>query len=114
LPDRFEHKLETGASRSLRHQQALVQREIRRLARGHESGTERHDLAIIDAEARRLAHIVSSYGGVLTDRRLFELSGARHWRSGAFSLALSRARDSGLVRDLGVGFYASPVERPGR
>lgn len=71
-----------------------------------------HDAAIVDAEARRLAHTLASYGGVLTDRQLVKLSGARHWSSGAFSLALGRALETGLIRDLGLGFFASPVHLP--
>src|SRR5579872_5765936 len=70
------------------------------------------DTAIVDAEARRLARTLGSYGGVLTGQQLVELSGACHWRSGAFSLALGRALETGLIRDLGLGFYASALHTP--
>lgn len=69
--------------------------------------SRRHDDAIIDAEARRVALTLASYGGVLTSGALVELSGASRWSAGAFSLALARALELGLIRDLGLGFYAS-------
>jgi hypothetical protein len=89
-----------------RYHDALVQREIRRLA----ATSERHRRAVLDAEARRLAHILTSYG-VLTTERLFELSGAERWRSGRFAGALAHAADAGLIRDLGLGFYAPSALR---
>lgn len=103
MTDQRSHQSPPRSARRLRHQRALVAQEIRRLARGN----ERRDDAIVDAEARRLARTVSSYGGVLTDRRLLELSGAGHWTGGGFSAALARALEAGLLRDLGLGFYAS-------
>jgi hypothetical protein len=68
--------------------------------------TDKHQAAILDAEARRVAHTLTSYG-VLTRRQLEELSGARFWNRGRFSLALELAQERGLIRHLGYGFYAS-------
>jgi DNA-binding MarR family transcriptional regulator len=43
---------------------------------------------------------------VLTREQLVELTGARHWARGRFSLALAAAIDRRLIRDVGLGFYA--------
>jgi DNA-binding MarR family transcriptional regulator len=65
----------------------------------------RHQQAVLDVEARRLARTLSSYGA-LHDRQLMTLAGARNWSRGRFSQALSRAVDQHLIRSLGAGFYA--------
>jgi hypothetical protein len=65
-----------------------------------------HQRAILNAEARRLARTLARYG-VLTRRRLAELSGARRWQRGRFSRALAVAIQGGLVRDLGRDFYTT-------
>lgn len=61
--------------------------------------------AILDAEVRRLVHTLGIYG-VLHRGALAELSGARHWSTGQLSEAIARAIERGLIRDLGLGFYA--------
>jgi hypothetical protein len=70
----------------------------------------RHRLAILTVEARVLARTCARYG-VLTRRSLAELSGAYRWTRGRFSLALALAIEQGLIRELGLGFYApqSPI-----
>ncbi len=65
----------------------------------------RHQQAVLDIEARRLARTLSSYG-VLHGKQLLTLAGAHHWSRGRFSQALSRAVDQHLIRSLGAGFYA--------
>jgi hypothetical protein len=62
--------------------------------------------AILDAEARALARVCARYG-VLTRTQLAGLAGARRWTRAGFSDALAVAVDAGLIRDLGLGFYAS-------
>jgi hypothetical protein len=61
--------------------------------------------AILAAEARCLACTLDSYG-VLTRWQLAELSGSRSWHDGGFSIALELAIKRGMIRDLGLGFYA--------
>ncbi len=58
-----------------------------------------------------LKHTCQRYG-VLTRGQLAELSGARHWTRGVFSFALAAAVEQGIVRDLGLGFYAPPRLTP--
>lgn len=70
----------------------------------------RSQRAIVDAEARALARVCARYG-VVTRGQLVELAHTRRWSRGRFSDALVSAIDAGLIRDLGLGFYASP--RPG-
>ena len=121
MSDHAESNLRSRAARG-RYHDAVVQREIRRLAHAHadrqgRSGRStadeltttdsRHRGAVVDAEARRLARTLTRYG-VLTSRRLFELSGADRWTSGRFSVAVARAVERGLIRELGFGFYAPP------
>jgi hypothetical protein len=71
----------------------------------------RHRLAIVDAEARVLARTCLRYG-VLTRPQLVELSGARRWIRGRFGLALTEAIEHGMIRDLGLGFYAPTSPHP--
>jgi hypothetical protein len=66
-----------------------------------------HRPAIVDAEARVLARTCLRYG-VLTRAQLVELSGARRCIRGRFALALTAAIEHGMIRDLGLGFYAPP------
>ena len=89
----------------LRHQEALVRKEIRRLAR---SGDR---LAVLNVEARLLARTCARYG-VLTRGRLAELSGASRWTRGRFSFALALAIEEEMIRDLGLGFYAPEAPAP--
>lgn len=62
--------------------------------------------AFVDAEVRRLVRTLCVYG-VLHRAVLAERSGARYWTTGQFSEAIARATDRGLIRDLGLGFYAT-------
>lgn len=63
--------------------------------------------AILDAEARALGGVCARYG-VLTRHQLAELAGARRWTRGRYADALAAAIDAGLIRELGLGFYAPP------
>ena len=62
---------------------------------------------VLDSEARRIARTVCDYG-VLERRRLYELVKASKWRTASFDRACELAVQEGLVRDLGLGFYAAP------
>lgn len=71
----------------------------------------RHRLAVLSVEARVLGRTCARYG-VLTRRSLAELSGAHRWTRGRLSVALALAIENGLIRDLGLGFYAPPSATP--
>lgn len=63
-------------------------------------------------EARRIARTVCSYG-VLERQRIYEMTDASRWRAASFDRACELAVQRGLIRDLGLGFYAAPT-RPVR
>jgi hypothetical protein len=62
---------------------------------------------LLDYEARRIARTVCAYG-VLERSRIYKLSKASKWRATSFDRACELAVQRGLVRDLGLGFYATP------
>lgn len=63
---------------------------------------------LLDSEARRIARTVCSYG-VLERTRIYELTEASRWRASSFDRACELAVRRGLVRDLGLGYYAPPT-----
>ena len=65
-------------------------------------GTHAHDR--FEAEVESLARALRGYG-VLTDERLKELSGARHWSEPIFEAALCEAVRRGRIRRLGDCLY---------
>lgn len=74
---------------------------------GEAVSSSSHDRAVADVEARALARVCDRYG-VVTRSQLAELARARRWSQGRFSDAIARAVQAGLIRDLGLGFYAAP------
>lgn len=62
---------------------------------------------LLDYEARLIARTVSSYGA-LERTRVYQLTDASKWRAASFDRACELAVRRGLVRDLGLGFYAAP------
>jgi hypothetical protein len=84
---------------------------VRALGANRASKLPRHRSAILECEARRLARTLSSYGA-LSERQLFELSSAQAWERGTFAQACQLAVELGLIRRLGLGFYA-PEARSG-
>lgn len=64
----------------------------------------RHDEAVIQAEVRRLARALRPYG-VLHRDALERAAGAEHWRQGGFDSALSAAARSGAIEPLPLGFF---------
>lgn len=63
----------------------------------------RHDEAVIRAEARRLARSLRQYG-VLPKETLERVAGARRWHDGGFDRALSAAVRAGEIEELPNGF----------
>ena len=68
------------------------------------SRARRHDEAVIQAEVRRLARALGPYG-VLQRDALEQAAGALRWREGGFDTALAKAQDTGVVERLPAGFY---------
>jgi len=69
--------------------------------------SKRHSEAVIQAEVRRLARALRPYG-VLHRNALERAAGADRWREGSFDGALSRAVGSGAIERLPAGFLRSP------
>lgn len=67
----------------------------------------RHDSAVIQAEVRRLARALRPYG-VLHRDALERSVGAERWREGGFDSALWAAVRSGAIEPLPAGFYRVP------
>jgi hypothetical protein len=74
--------------------------------RGRAAGRKknRHDEAVIQAEVRRLARALGPYG-VLRRDALASAAGATQWREGAFALALQTAVSTGTIEPLPEDFY---------
>ncbi len=64
----------------------------------------RHDEAVIQAEVRRLARALAPYG-VLHRNALKQSAGAEHWHEGTFETALAAGVRSGSLERLPAGFY---------
>ena len=64
----------------------------------------RHEEAVIQAEVRRLARALAPYG-VLHHDTLERFVGAQHWHTGGFDDALSAAVRAGKIKRLGCGYY---------
>jgi hypothetical protein len=64
----------------------------------------RHEEAVVQAEVRRLARALAPYG-VLHHDTLESFAGARHWHASGFDDALSAAVRAGAIRRLGCGYY---------
>jgi len=64
----------------------------------------RHEEAVIQAEVRRLARALAPYG-VLHRNALERLVGAQRWHTGGFDDALAAAVRSGEIRRLSFGYY---------
>lgn len=64
----------------------------------------RHEQAVIQAEVRRLARALRQYR-VLPRDTLARVVGAERWRDGGFERALNAAVRSGEVESLPGGFY---------
>jgi hypothetical protein len=64
----------------------------------------RHDDAVVQAEVRRLARVLRPYG-ILHRDALEDAVGAARWHEGAFDSALAAAVRSGVVERLPGGFY---------
>lgn len=64
----------------------------------------RHEEAVIQAEVRRLARALAPYG-VLHHDTLERFVGAQHWHTGGFDDALSAAVRAGEIKRLGCGYY---------
>ena len=71
---------------------------------------QRHDEAVVQAEIRRLSRALRPYGVLRRDELEHEV-GARSWHAGGFGEALDRAVRSGLVKRLPFGFYRLTGER---
>ena len=71
----------------------------------------RHDEAVIQAEVRRLARALQPYG-VLHRDALEEAADGRHWYERDFDSALGAAVRSGVIERLPAGFYAIPKPSP--
>jgi hypothetical protein len=70
---------------------------------GDRGWRRRHEEAVIQAEIRRLARALAPYG-VLHHDTLEQFAGAQHWHSG-FDDALSAAVRAGEIKRLGCGYY---------
>jgi hypothetical protein len=64
----------------------------------------RHDNAVIQAEVRRLARTIAPFG-VLHHDSLRELANAAHWNEGGFEASLSAAVREGVIDPLPGNFY---------
>lgn len=73
----------------------------------HRSPRERHDEAVIQAEVRRLAQALRPFG-VLSRDALERAAGAEHWHEGGFDGALSEAVKTGAIERRPLGFYSAP------
>ena len=67
-------------------------------------GALRHDEAVIQAEVRRLALALAPFG-VLGREALAREVGAERWREGTFEQAVSVAVKTGVIQKLPGGFY---------
>lgn len=65
---------------------------------------------LLDYEARLIARTVAKYG-VLERHQLYELTHAGMWRGASFARVCEYAVTRGMIRDLGLGFYAAPRRR---
>jgi len=66
----------------------------------------RHEEAVMQSEVRRLARALAPYG-VLHHDALQRFVGAQHWHAGGFDDALSAAVRAGAIKRLGCGYYRS-------
>jgi hypothetical protein len=64
----------------------------------------RHEQAVIQAEMRRLARALRPFG-VLHREALKRAAGAEKWHDGGFDRALRAAVRAGAVEPVGDGFY---------
>ena len=64
----------------------------------------RHEQAVIQAEVRRLASAIRPFG-VLNRQTLAHMAGAEHWREGGLPRALDAAVDAGVLEERAFGFY---------
>jgi hypothetical protein len=71
--------------------------------------TAGHRQALLETEIRCLVRTLRSYG-VLTERQLEELSGARHWHHDRLRQALEEGVRRGLLRRPGAGFVELPPD----
>lgn len=77
--------------------QRTARGDTRRAPRSRERGpARRHDEAVIQAEVRRLARALRPYG-VLHREALEQAAGASRWHDGGFDSALAIAVRSGVV-----------------
>ena len=70
-------------------------------------GATRHDEAMIQAEVRRLARALRPYR-VLRRDALQRKARAARWHEGAFERALDAAVESGAIKQLPRNFYGCP------
>ena len=70
--------------------------------------SSRHDEAIIQAEVRRLCRTLAPYG-TLTRNQLAAISQADQWHQGSFDSALQIAVRTGAIRALPFNFYQAPA-----
>lgn len=70
----------------------------------------RHEQAVIQAEVRRLASAIRPFG-VLNRQTLAHMAGAEHWREGSLPRALDAAVDEGVLEERAFGFYGVPGRR---
>jgi hypothetical protein len=71
--------------------------------------TAGHRKALLETEIRCLVRTLRSYG-VLTERQLEELSGARHWHHDRLRQALEEGVQRGVLRRPGAGFVELPPD----
>jgi hypothetical protein len=64
----------------------------------------RHEEAVLQAEVRRLARAIQPFG-ILRRDALAREAGAEHWGQVGFGSALQAAVDQGLLEQLPFGFY---------
>jgi hypothetical protein len=80
---------------------------VRSEASRHASGLRtrrRHDEAVIQAEVQRLARALRPYG-VLHRDMLGRIAGTDRWYEGGFQDALTQAERTGRITAIGAGFY---------
>lgn len=70
--------------------------------------SSRHDEAIIQAEVRRLCRALAPYG-TLTRKQLGAIAQADQWHQGSFDSALEIAVRTGAIRALPFNFYQDPA-----
>lgn len=73
----------------------------------------RHDEAIIQAEVNRLARAIQPFG-IMRRAALQKAAGAEHWHQGTFDTALAAATNAGVLTALPLGFYGDPTRLTGR